>query len=89
VCGLTQGTPFTASVTIRRIRQNRFSKALGGSQQPVTQSYPDVSQAVRLRRTRAITLAAFGGGTYEADVVVQDANGRRMQMKREFQLQDR
>jgi hypothetical protein len=25
VCGVKQGTAFTASVTIRRIRQNRFS----------------------------------------------------------------
>jgi hypothetical protein len=51
--------------------------------------YADVSQAVRQRRVKLITLAGFGGGTYEADVIVQDASGRRMQMKREFQLQDR
>ena len=89
VCGVKQGTAFSASVTIRRIRQNRFSRALGGSQAPVTQTYPDVSQAVRQRRVKLITLAGFSGGTYEADVIVKDASGRQMQMKREFQLQDR
>jgi hypothetical protein len=55
----------------------------------VTQTYPDVSQAVRQRRVKLITLAGLGSGTYEVDVTVTDANTRRMQMKREFQLQDR
>jgi serine/threonine protein kinase len=89
VCGVKQGTPFTATITLRRIRQNALSRRLGGAPQPITQSYPDVAQAVRQRRNRVIPLAGFGGGTYEADVIVQDAQGRRMQMKREFQIQDR
>jgi serine/threonine protein kinase len=89
VCGVKQGTAFTTSITIRKIRQSRIKGAFGGTQQPVTQTYPDVSQAVRQRRRQHITLAGFSGGTYEADVIVQDASGRRMQMKREFQLQDR
>jgi serine/threonine protein kinase len=89
VCGVKQGTAFTASITIRKIRQSGIKRAIGRAQQPVTSTYPDVSQAVRQRRRKAIPLAGFSGGTYEADVIVQDATGRRMQMKREFQLQDR
>ena len=89
VCGVKQGTAFTTSITLRRIRQNRLSRAFGGSQQPITQQFPDISQAVRQRRNRVILLSGFGGGTYEADVIVIDAQGRRMQMKREFELRDR
>ena len=87
ICGLKQGTAFTATVTLRKIRQSRFR--IGGNQQPVTQQFPDVSQAVRQRRVRPFVLAGLSGGTYEADVIVLDASGKQMQMKREFQLQDR
>jgi predicted Ser/Thr protein kinase len=89
VCGVKQGTAFTTSVTIRKINQSGLRKAFGGTQQPITHTFPDVSQAVRQHRRQRILLAGFSRGTYEADVTVQDANGRRMQMKREFQLQDR
>jgi hypothetical protein len=61
-------------------------KILGKRISPLRGSYP-VSQTARLCHTRALTLAAFGGGTHETDVVVQDASGRRGQVKR-VQLQD-
>ena len=89
VCGVKQGTAFTTTITLRKIRQSRLRGLVGATQQPITQTFPDVSQAVRQRRRQRIILAGFSGGDYEADVIVQVAGGNVMQMKREFELRDR
>src|SRR5881394_752055 len=88
VCGLKAGTAFTTEVTLRRLRQSRIGRVLGGGQSPVKNTYPDAASTSRSRRTRFIPLGV-SSGTYEAEIVITDAQGRKFTSKREFDVNTR
>jgi serine/threonine protein kinase len=88
VCGLKAGTAFSTEVTMRKLRQNRIGRVLGGGQSPVRISYPDAATSPRARRTRAIPLAV-STGVYEAEIIITDAQGRKLTVKREFDINAR
>ncbi|HEX7939502.1 MAG TPA: serine/threonine-protein kinase, partial [Gemmatimonadaceae bacterium] len=85
VCGLAAGTAFTTEVTLRKTRQFGLKRLVGAGQDPVKKSYPDAANGPRLRRTRMVELAV-SSGTYEAEVVITDASGKKLTTKREFVL---
>jgi hypothetical protein len=60
----------------------------------VVRTYPDAAigprtRRQRTRRQRTLPLAGVSAGTYSAEVVITDAQGRRLQVRREFQLLDK
>ena len=85
VCGLKAGTAFHTEVTLRKLRQNRIGRVLGGGQNPVKMTFPDAATSPRARRTRAIPLTV-ATGVYAAEIVVTDAQGRKLTTKREFDI---
>jgi hypothetical protein len=88
ICGLRSGAAFTTSVEVRKIRQSRFRRATGTAQQPIQRNYPDAAIGPRHRKTRDIILDV-SGGTYLATVIITDERGRKFDVKREFQVDDK
>jgi len=85
VCGLKAGTAFTTEITLRRLRQNRLGRVLGGGQNPVKKTFPDAATSARTRRTRPFALDV-ATGPYAAEVVITDAQGRKFTSQREFDV---
>jgi serine/threonine protein kinase len=85
VCGLKAGTAFHTEITLRKLRQNRIGRVLGGGQNPVKITFPDAATSPRARRTRAIPLNV-STGVYAAEIVITDAQGRKLTAKREFDI---
>jgi predicted Ser/Thr protein kinase len=87
ICGLATSTPFTGTMTVRRIRQSRFKRLVGGSVSPVTQPIIGVTRGPRTHLSQGIDTSQLPAGTYQLDVVV--TLPRRIEKSRQFEIVER
>jgi len=87
ICGLTASTPFTGTMTVRRIRQSRLKRLVGGSVDPISQPIIGVTRGPRTHLSQAVDISTLPAGTYQLDVVVTLPS--RAEKSRQFEIVER
>jgi hypothetical protein len=76
VCGLDEGTAYTATVTLTKSASG-LRRLLGSSVDPINITYDETARGPASRRHRTLDLEHMPPGSYWLGVVVRDAAGRR------------
>ncbi|HMC55828.1 MAG TPA: serine/threonine-protein kinase [Gemmatimonadaceae bacterium] len=84
ICGLPPSTAFTGIMTVRRIRQSRLKRLVGGSVSPITQPIISVTRSPRTHLSQAIDISTLPPGTYQLDVVI--TLPKRAEKSRQFEI---
>ena len=84
VCGLTQGAPFTTTLTFRKQNQRGFRK-----QQDRTLHFANVAASPRSRFTHPVDLGGLSPGDYVVDIVILDALERDRGKTIPFRISDK
>ena len=84
VCGLAANSPFSATITFRKLNQGRFSR-----QQDRTLHVPSVATGPRSRFRQVVELAGLSAGEYRMDVLIRDARLRDLGAGHRFRISER
>ena len=84
VCGLNASAVFSGEMTVRRIRQSRLKRLVGGSVAPIKQRFAGAARGPRTRLSQAIDISMLPPGTYQLDVVTDLPS--RVEKSRQFEI---